>query len=302
MAENDDLIDRIIAATGIIQNATQRLRELTDEQFYAQSKTGVQTDVNAIIQEIENLIQSISNALQNGPASRVLPPPGAPRGQGGPGGPRRFDENGRPLAGGVSGGPVRGILESIETGLPPSGIPQRQGPNGAKKITIPEIKREMTLTEFINGLHRKAEQANRTGAPSKYQNAYDSLQSNNELKNNSLTPAQITKIITDTLLLNRILIKNGQLFGGKKMQKTQKRYKMRKSYNKHKKHQRHTKKLKQRGGFLYGDKKTTSTVSLTNSNKTASTNTISSSSKSQKSNNNKNKNKNKNKNTVKKMI
>jgi hypothetical protein len=299
VAENDDLIERIIAATGIIQNATQRLRELTDEQFYAQSKTGVQTDVNAIIQEIENLIQSISNSLQNGPASRALPPPGAPRGQGGPGpqgGPRRFDENGRPLAGGISGGPV-GILESISTGQPATEIPQRQGPNGAKKITIPGIK-EMTLTDFINGLHRKAEQANRPGAASKYQKAYDSLQSNNELKNNSLTPVQITQIITDTLRSNGIEIKNGQLFGGKKMQKTQKKYKMRKSYNN--KHKKHTKKIKQRGGFLYGDKKTTSTVSLTNSSKTASTNTISSSSKSQKSNN-KNKNKNKNKNTVKKM-
>jgi len=276
--ENDDLIDRIVQATLVIQNATQRLRELTDEQFYIQNRGGVQTDVDAIIQQIEGLIQSISSAL-NPVGSRGAPPP--PSGN-----------QGR-SSGGVNFQRPVGVLESLSTGQPVNVNLQRQSQNGAKKITIPGIK-EMTFSDFMNGLHRKAEQANRSGFPSKYQTAYDSLQNNNDLKNTPLTPNQITQIITNTLNANNIVIKNGQLFGGKK---TQKKYKMRKSYNKQKKHQRYTKKIKQRGGFLYGDKKTTSTKSLTNSSKTASTNTISSSTKSQKSNSNKNK---KNKNTLRK--
>jgi uncharacterized coiled-coil DUF342 family protein len=296
IAENDDLIERIIAGTVAIQEATQRLRELTDENFYNQSRTGVTTDVDAIIQEIEGLIRDVSNSLQNGG-------PGGPSGNAGP---RRFDENGRPLAGGVQGGPVRapvrGILESIETGLPTSGFPQ--GPNASKKITIPGI-REMTMGEFLNGIYKKANQANRPGNPSKYQKAYDSLQHNNDLKNNSLTADQITQIITDTLRSNGIEIKNGQLFGGKKTYKKYKNYN--KMHNKsHNKHKRNTKKLKQRGGFLYGNKKTNaSTASLTIPNKTPSTktistiSTISSKTSSQKTNSNKNKNK-KNKNTVRK--
>ena len=275
--ENDDLIDRIVQATLVIQNATQRLRELTDEQFYIQNRGGVQTDVDAIIQQIEGLIQSISNALN--PAGNRGGPPSNP--------PARGVNVPRPI----------GILESMSSGNPANVNLLRQNTNGSKKITLPGFP-EMTFVDFMTGLHRKAEQANRPGSPSKYQKAYESLQNNNNLTNPRLTSQQITQIIADTLRSNNIEIKNRQLFGGKK---TQKRYKMRKSYNKNKRNQRHTKKLKQRGGFLYGDKKTTSTVSLTNSNKTASTNTISSSSKSQKSNNNKNKNKNKNKNTVKKM-
>jgi uncharacterized coiled-coil DUF342 family protein len=166
VSENDDLIERIVAATGIIQNATQRLRELTDEQFYVQSKTGVQTDVEAILQELEVLIQSISNALQSGPASRILPPPqGLPQG--------------RPPVGN-SGGPAPvGILESISSGKPATEVPI---PNGSKQVTLSGIK-SMPLSEFMNGLHRKANQANRPGVISKYQKAYDSLQQNNELKN-----------------------------------------------------------------------------------------------------------------------
>ena len=273
--ENDDLIDRIVQATLVIQNATQRLRELTDEQFYIQNKGGVQTDVDEIIQQIEGLIQSISNALN--PAGNRGGPPS------------------NPPAGGVNVPRPIGILESMSSGNPANVNLLRQNTNGSKKITLPEFP-EMTFVDFMSGLHRKAEQANRPGSPSRYQNAYESLQNNNNLKNPRLTSQQITQIIAVTLDSNNIKIKNNKLFGGKK---TQKKYKMRKSYNKNKRNQRHTKKLKQRGGFLYGDKKNTSTVSLTNSNKTASTNTISSSSKSQKSNSNKNK-KNKNKNTLRK--
>ena len=279
VSENDDLIDRIVAATGIIQNATQRLRELTDEQFYVQSKTGVQTDVEAILQELEVLIQSISNALQSGPASRIQPPPLGRSSV-------RSSERPKPV----------GILESISSGVPATEVPI---PNGSKQVTLSGFK-SMPLSEFMNGLYRKAFNANRPGVISKYQKAYDSLQQNNELKNTSLNERKITQKIADTLRSNGIEIKNGQLFGGKKTQKTHKKTKKPKLYKKHKKHQRYTKKIKQRGGFLYGDKKTTFTNSLTNSSKTISTNTISSSNKSQKSTN-KNKNKNKNKNTVKKM-
>ena len=284
VAENDDLIDRIIAGTQAIQAATQRLRELTDEDFYKQSSAGVTTDVDAIIQEIEGLIRDVSNSLQNG-------------GPGAPGGPRRFDENGRPLAGGVQGGPVRGILDSINTGQPTTGF--TQGPNSSKKIVVPGMG-EVTVSGFLNALHNKANQANRPGVESKYQLAYNSIQT--ALKNPFMSEAKITQLIGDTFRQYKIEIKNNQIFGGKKTyKKSPKKYKRNTKKN--------TKKNKHVGGFLYGNKKTTaSTGALTIPNKTPSTKTISTississktssisnnSGKSQKSRKTINKNKNKN--------
>jgi len=284
VAENDDLIDRIIAGTQAIQAATQRLRELTDEEFYKNSSAGVTTDVDAIIQEIEGLIRDVSNSLQNG-------------GPGGQGGPRRFDENGRPLAGGVQGVPVRGIIDSVNTGQPTSGF--EQGANASKKIVVQGLG-EVTVSGFLNALHTKANQANRPGVESKYQLAYNSIQS--ALKNPFMSEAKITQLIGDTLRQYKIEIKNNQIFGGKK---TYKKYKMHKMHKKsHNKIKRNTKKNNHVGGFLYGSKKTTaSTGALTLSNKTPSTktistktssNTISSSGTSKKSQKNTNKNKNKN--------
>jgi hypothetical protein len=295
VAENDDLIERIIAGTLAIQQATQRLRELTDDEFYKQSSTRVTTDVDTIIQEIEGLIQEVSNSLQNGPASRVLPqsPGGQGRSSGGvSGGP-----------GGVSQRPI-GILESIESGKPATEI---HLPNGSALINISGMQ-PMTITEFMKQLHSKAERANRPGYPSKYQKAYDSIRNNSDLKNPFKPEGFLSQKISDTLRQYNIEIKNNKIFGGKKTHKTHKKYKMyNKMHNKsHKKHQGYTKKLKQRGGFLYGNKKTNaSTNLLTIPNKTPSTKTISTIStistktSPQKTNSNKNKNK-KNKNTVRK--
>jgi chromosome segregation ATPase len=65
IAENDDLIERIKAATITINEATQHLRELTDEDFYNKSTT----DVSELIAQIEQLLQNISNAIQTGQTS-----------------------------------------------------------------------------------------------------------------------------------------------------------------------------------------------------------------------------------------
>ena len=161
---------------------------------------------------------------------------------------------------------------------------------------------EVTVSGFLNALHNKANQANRPGVESKYQLAYNSIQT--ALKNPFMSEAKITQLIGDTFRQHKIEIKNKQIFGGKKTYKMHK-----KSHNKYK---RNTKKNKHVGGFLYGNKKTTaSTVSLTIPNKTPSTKTISTktsshtnsssgTSKKSQRNTNKSKNRNRKTNTIRK--
>jgi len=58
--ENDDLIQRIIAATNAINSATTQLEELTNQSFYDKSNQ----DVSKIINEIEVSLQEIINSIQ----------------------------------------------------------------------------------------------------------------------------------------------------------------------------------------------------------------------------------------------
>ena len=62
-AENQDLIQRIIAATQSIAEATNRLQELNDPAAFNQN------DLDIKFQEIETSIQDISNAIQGNPSS-----------------------------------------------------------------------------------------------------------------------------------------------------------------------------------------------------------------------------------------
>ena len=123
-----------------------------------------------------------------------------------------------------------------------------------------------------------------------------------QINNNSnITDDELGTAISNALRSYAIDINNGSVRGGKSG--THKKYK--KGVKKTKistKKLRH-KSAKQKGGFLYGNKKTTSTLPLTVSNKTPSTQpstktqSTSNSSKSQKSHSNKTINKNKNKRT-----
>ena len=80
--ENNYLIERIVAATNAIKSATEKLEELTDQQFYDQSNQ----NISGIIREIEASLEEISNTIQgdNVVNSRQLPPPPPVRLRGSP--------------------------------------------------------------------------------------------------------------------------------------------------------------------------------------------------------------------------
>ena len=80
-AENGNLIQRIIAATTAINNATQNLQQLSDPTSYNQA------ELAQAFEEIEKSIQDISNALQGSapaPGPGPEPGPGPSRGSNNP--------------------------------------------------------------------------------------------------------------------------------------------------------------------------------------------------------------------------
>jgi predicted nucleic acid-binding Zn-ribbon protein len=66
-AENQDLVQRIIAATQSISEATNRLQDLNDPAAFNQN------DLDAKFQELEKSIESISNAIQGNTSANNVP-------------------------------------------------------------------------------------------------------------------------------------------------------------------------------------------------------------------------------------
>jgi len=73
--QNDDLVQRIIAATNAINSATTQLEELTNENFYNKSNQ----DVSKIIDEIEASLQEISNSIQGTSNPQAISQGGPPQ-------------------------------------------------------------------------------------------------------------------------------------------------------------------------------------------------------------------------------
>ena len=234
--ENNYLIERIVAATNAIKSATEKLEELTDEQFYEQSNQ----NVSGIIREIEASLEEISNTIQGNNRGRTEPlPPPPPRGPPGP--------------------PMPPIPPEPEPELPPD----------MNNISIHDLSRlvndkiQQLVKDMGNPRVNPMQKDVIKQSLNNYTYVYGIIQQNisSPLRGNALIQKFVPIFKTKDINLYEFL---GIPKGGKKYQN---------------KNKRNTRKIKQKGGFLYGKYKKTASSPRVRSTKNASSPVYSSNSK-----------------------
>ena len=134
--QNNDLIERIKAATIAINQATEHLQELADPSFYQKSEGSV----NQVVTEIEALLEQISRSIQGQPQGQRQAPPG-PR------------------------------LPGIGNG---SGQMQTHSTPGQRSRQINIFNRTMTVQQLLDELYRKGHEGSlRSNPNNKYMSAFN---------------------------------------------------------------------------------------------------------------------------------